>query len=438
MLKVEVVSRELIKPYTSTPLSLRDYRISLIDELAPVMNVPTILYYSDDLRSSSSKCELLKRSLSKVLARFYPFAGRYMKDSFMVDCSDQGAEFVEAMVDVRLDDLVGRGKNLKTELLNYLIPRPIGAGDEATDPLLAVQVSSFACGGWAIGLMTSHRIADMSTTSAFVNEWAIEAKRLVEGSDGDRFPDKSPVWSSASLFPGREMSGFPFGLSREKENVEDHKIVTKVFSFDSRAISRIREKARLDNSGERLPTRVQSVFGVIGKSIIDMNAARFKEFWAIQAVNMRGRTIPPISRNQCGNLYLTTSTQIVAGEAGVELPRIVDLLMQTVKREVEKCKMILSDEGQMLVSNGFHELTKILAKPNIGVLGFSDWCKFPVYEADFGWGKPVWVSCVNVPVANNIYLFSDKFGEGIEAWVNLNSDDMLKFEQDSSIMEYST
>ncbi|WOG93487.1 hypothetical protein DCAR_0312771 [Daucus carota subsp. sativus] len=437
-MKVEVLSRELIKPYTSTPRSLREYSISLIDELAPLVNVPTILYYADDLHSTSSRCEQLKRSLSKVLARFYPFAGRYMKDSFMVDCSDQGAEFVEAMVDVRLDDLVGRGKDLKVEMLNHLIPRAIGASGHVTDPLLAVQVSCFACGGWAIGLMTSHKIADMSTTCTFINEWAIAAKRILEGFTEDNFPIMSPMWNSASFFPGKKMSGLPLGSSTEKENSEDHEIVTKVFSFKNRAISRVREKARLDSSRESLPTRVQSVFGIIGKSIIAINAAYTKEYLVIQPVNMRERTIPPISKNQCGNFYLLSTTQVAAGGAGVELHSIVNLLTQTVKREVEKCKMILSVEGQMSVSDGFHELRRILAKPKVAALDFSDWCKFPFYEADFGSGKPVWVSSVNSSVANNVNLYSDKYGEGIEAWVTLNSSDMLKFEQDSSIMEYST
>ncbi|KAK1383937.1 hypothetical protein POM88_021672 [Heracleum sosnowskyi] len=216
-MKVEVVSREFIKPYHSTPPSLRDYTISLIDELLPAMNLPTILYYVNDNHSSSTRCEHLKRSLSKVLTRFYPYAGRYIKESFMVDCSDQGSEFVEAMVDVSLDDFIGQTKNMKMEHLNCLLPRPIGADDEVTDPLLAVQVSAFACGGWAIGVLASHRIADMSTSSTFINEWAINAKKLLEGFDENH---KYPmIWTSASLFPGKKLSGLPpLGLPRVKEN----------------------------------------------------------------------------------------------------------------------------------------------------------------------------------------------------------------------------
>ncbi|WOG81578.1 hypothetical protein DCAR_0100729 [Daucus carota subsp. sativus] len=249
-MKVEILSTELIKPYTSTPLSLRHYNISLVDELSPAMNVPTILYYpAEENVTTNSICMHLKKSLSMALARFYPLAGRYMKESFMVDCSDQGAEFVQAQVDIRLDQLIGLGKNVQAELLNCLLPRPVGACDEDTDPLVAVQVSAFACGGYAMGILSSHSIADMSTTSSFVMEWAREAKRLLEGLDHDQDHELSvsPSWNSALLFPGCKLPGLPLGFSRDKENVEDHKIVTKIFSFSNSAILKIREKARLDS-----------------------------------------------------------------------------------------------------------------------------------------------------------------------------------------------
>ncbi|KAL8103892.1 hypothetical protein AgCh_028186 [Apium graveolens] len=193
-MKVELLSRELIKPCTSTPPSLRDYPLSLVDELSPTMNTPTILYYPGEVQSSdtkgatsNSRCKHLKESLSNALAKFYPFAGRYMKGSYMIDCSDQGAYFVDAKVDVRLHDLIGKPKNLKVDLLNCLLPSPIGAADEVTDPLLAVQVSTFSCGGYAIAVMTSHRVADMSTTSTFIKDWAIHANILLEGVQEDHF-----------------------------------------------------------------------------------------------------------------------------------------------------------------------------------------------------------------------------------------------------------
>lgn len=90
-MKVEILSRELIKPYTATPSCFRDYKISLLDELSPNMNVPTIFYYlaTDDAIDCTSRYKHLKKSLSKALTVFHPFAGRYSISSHSVDCSDR-------------------------------------------------------------------------------------------------------------------------------------------------------------------------------------------------------------------------------------------------------------------------------------------------------------------------------------------------------------
>ena len=50
----------------------------------------------------------------------------------------------------------------------------------------------------------------------------------------------------------------------------------------------------------------------------------------------------------------------------------------------------------------------------------SSWCRFPLYEADFGCGKPVWVTPVlpsPLGVNNFILLMDAKDGDGIELYV---------------------
>lgn len=435
-MKVEILSRELIKPCTATSPSFPNYSISLIDEVSPNMNVPTIFYYQatdqDDAINTTLRYEHLKKSLPKALTIFYPFAGRYRVESHSVDCSDQGAEFVEAKVDVQLDDLLSQRKNLKIEVLNDLLPCPLGALDEYTDPLFAVQVSAFSCGGFAIGVCSSHRIADMSTTISFVKAWAIAAKQELGHVDDNYLPN-SWNFDSALLFPGQKLPCLPSGLSRDKENIEDHKIVTKMFYFSQSKISSIRERAKVDNSSKILPTRVQSVFGVIGKAIIDVHVANPenpKGYVVIQAVNMRDRTVPPLPKNQFGNLYLIACAQSVAGHEGVGLPCFVDCLSNSVKRAADNCGVLLSveKEGNTLLSKELSELLKIISNPEIYFAGtFSSWCKFPLYEADFGWGKPMWVSAANIPMKNLVVLVDEKSGGGIEAWVSLNESDMQKF-----------
>ena len=75
----------------------------------------------------------------------------------------------------------------------------------------------------------------------------------------------------------------------------------------------------------------------------------------------------------------------------------------------------------------------------VDYLGFSSWCGFGFYEIDFGWGKPIWVSsfAVNAPVFMNlIILMETRLGDGIEAWVTLDQQEMDIMEHDQELMAF--
>ncbi|KAK9113517.1 hypothetical protein Syun_020314 [Stephania yunnanensis] len=52
-----------------------------------------------------------------------------------------------------------------------------------------------------------------------------------------------------------------------------------------------------------------------------------------------------------------------------------------------------------------------------GELGFYDvssWLRFPFYEADFGWGTPVWIGVLNGASKNIIMYLDTKSGVGVD------------------------
>ena len=72
------------------------------------------------------------------------------------------------------------------------------------------------------------------------------------------------------------------------------------------------------------------------------------------------------------------------------------------------------------------------------VLNFTALCGFPLYDVDFGWGKPFLVVWVSLPFKNLITFSDTELGDGIEAWINLNEEDMAKFECDKELLAYAT
>jgi shikimate O-hydroxycinnamoyltransferase len=75
---------------------------------------------------------------------------------------------------------------------------------------------------------------------------------------------------------------------------------------------------------------------------------------------------------------------------------------------------------------------------------FTSWCNFGLYDIDFGWGKPIWVSLVgsnsnSTDVLSNLVLLMDtRSGDGIEAWVLLDKEDMIVLGQDKELLAFAS
>lgn len=429
-MKVHILSKELVKPSTPTPSNLRNYEISFTDELAPTINIPSILYYqSDHSTDGASRCNMLKNSLEQALTPFYPFAGRYDKNNRLIDCNDQGVEFVTAGADCQLTELLGQGKKLETELINQFLPSDVQAADEITDPLLAVQVTVFECGGIALAVCFSHRIGDASTIIALVTGWVAACRGL------DIAP-LSPLFNTASFYPGRNLPRFKLAWTGENGT----KSVTKMFVFNREAISTLRGRAKLDKiTTKRHPSRLQLVNAALLKALIGVDRVKYsysRALFLIQTMNLRENASPTIPKQSFGNLWGLAPTKFIAGETeGKEFKDYADMLTDSVRDAVEEyTKMSLHEEdGHRKVINPFMESNEIIGNSEVNCFLFTSWCRFPYYDADFGWGTPVWVSSASMPLKNVVILMDTKEGDGIEAWVYLEDKDMLIFEQDSDI-----
>ncbi|KAK3034802.1 hypothetical protein RJ639_033707 [Escallonia herrerae] len=431
-MKVQILSKKFVKPSTPTPPSLRNYKISFADELTPTMNVPLILYYpasngNTATTSLVSDSNQLKRSLERILTRFYPLAGRYIKQSRLIDCNDQGVVYLVAKVNVQLHDLLGQ--EVEAGELNQLISCEIGAADEASDPLLVIQVNTFECGGLAVGVCCSHRIGDASTIASFIYGWATVSQ--TNSSDGI-----CPSFDAATFFPGRGLDNLPFNIPRSMKDA-DFKSATKMFAFNKKAISTLRAMCH----GPRVSS-LQLVNAILWKALIGVDHAkhgRSRASFLIQPVNLRGKTNPPLPQHTFGNLWGLATAQVRAGE-NMAFQDFVDLLGGSIRKYVKDCGNVLSKEedGYKIVIDPFMKSNKTMSDSEVNFCSFTSWCKFPFYEADFGLGKPIWSSVVKMPFKNLVILMDDKEGEGIEAWVHLDAADMSLFEEDSGIIAFAT
>lgn len=139
-------------------------------------------------------------------------------------------------------------------------------------------------------------------------------------------------------------------------------------------------------------------------------------------VNLRSRGDPPLSQYQFGNFIRTARVEAEAGDNGVEyLWKLRDA-------------MKAFDAGYLArLKNRGVQMEDMKAQAEViegtmAALFFSSMCRFPFYEADFGWGGPDRVMNGGSPFKNMAYFMDTRSRGGIEILLQLTKPDMDKFE----------
>uniref|UniRef100_A0A7N0UFG2 Uncharacterized protein n=1 Tax=Kalanchoe fedtschenkoi TaxID=63787 RepID=A0A7N0UFG2_KALFE len=327
-MEVQIVTEAWVRPSTPTPPHLQTFSISLIDQLVPnSQHVPAVFYYDhDEARhpSVAQKLQLLKTSLSEILPRFYPLAGR-IKTDLVIDCTDEGVRYREARVNRDLKQFMDGSYDL-SQIMHFHPLKHIFAR-EGTH-VANVQVTEFQCGGLAIGVCICHMIADGVGFSVFMKAWAAAARGCMTGDDVIL-----PNFNSVSVFPAHDTWVSEMSNPTFEGRARNGNYVTRKFTFDSAAITELRELAT-GAGWSRRATRVEAISALLWKCIMD-----------------------------------------------------------------------------------------VISEPESDPMMITSWCKFGLYEADFGWGKPRWIGycTLELPMYINLVVLLDaRDGEGIEAWVTMD------------------
>ena len=424
-MKVEILSKKLIKPATPTLPHLRSLKVSSIDQLQPPIHGAFILYYhASNGNDNGERSKRLEKSLSEILTLYYPIAGRYIKDKQMIDCNDEGVEYIEARVGGLLAQLL-EGE-VKVEVLNYLVPY---AMPSATTPLAFVQVNKFECGGLAISLLISHNIVDGIAACMFLNAWSNACK-----ASGINNEIVRPTFDLASYFPPKDNN---YNLTAMKPKRHGAPIITKRFVINGAAISNLKAITK------HQPSRVVVVTAFLWKILIDVAQASHghsRTSIICHSLSLRGKTALPIPDNSFGNLYMVANARFGGGdgERKVKLNELVGSLNDSIRNTLADCmKPKNGDDLVSMMIDSMREVQEEVERGEVDSYTFSSWCRFPLYEADFGWGKPIWVSSKPKPV-EMVSMNDTKDGDGIEAWVSLNESNMLLFLNHPELKAFSS
>ncbi|XP_038695404.1 stemmadenine O-acetyltransferase-like [Tripterygium wilfordii] len=416
-MKVEIVSRETIKPSSPTPHNLNIHKLSLLDQMMFIEYIPVIYFYPSSGKTTpniqSERLHILKESLSKTLTRYYPFAGR-LRDEHSIECYDQGVEFVEARISCALSDV--QQQQPDSEEFQKLLPIEVGTTSASTSFLLLIQVNFFQCGGMAIAVCLTHKIADGLSFFTFVKTWALIASKSDQ-------PIQVPDFSvGSSLFPPTDSLSFhhiKFPLGN---------CVMRRLIFRPSGVAAL--KTKVASPSVPNPTRAEAITALLWKCAITSarSIRTIRTSIGNRAINLRNVLSPNLPVSATSNFLAYVATHInIEGE--LELQTLIRQLRNVLQEYRRK-------EGESLL--GYKDVEIEGEADDMHFFSCSSLVGMPTFDADFGWGKPIGWTYVRLMFPNTAFIRDTRDGDGVEVLVWLSKEEMVVFERNEELLAFAT
>ncbi|CAL0333250.1 unnamed protein product [Lupinus luteus] len=152
-------------------------------------------------------------------------------------------------------------------------------------------------------------------------------------------------------------------------------------------------------------------------------------------VNLRSLIDPPLPEVTRGNLIVHSLSPSLELKGEVGLHDFAEMARKAVIR-VDK------DYVSKFVVDGIIKVVeemKATKEEGVPVYTFSSLMRVDFYGIDFGWGKPTWVGTVGRRrMKNAVMLFPTRDGKGTEAWITLSKVDMVQFERNPELIQYTS
>lgn len=450
---VTLLGKSLVLP--ATPTKIRRLFLSCLDIFWQDIHYNRrVIFYRPNGQDVSTAIETLKTSLSLVLVHFYPWAGRLAigeDKRLMIDCNDAGVEFLEASIDLPITALEKDDFQMKS-LFEKLCQQVEYKNENLyTSPLLSVQATRFSDGGLSVALAQSHIVADGQSLWHFMRSWgecargealsleplhnremlAVEnpqpekavLKFVIddeEDGDSEEKTMKSTTENGTVTESATVMDKSKNGEMTETENSTEQNqtagnetndatkpepLMQRTFYMSGAAIKRLKREAaettgRMFSSYEILCAHFwQRVTAARQQS------ASERANFAILA-NNRSRLTPPLPAAYFGNAISMT---IVHAEAGIITEESIGATAARIHAAV-----VSLTEGRLRGLMHWLELhdNRLATEFKIdgSFMSVASSPRFPVYEVDFGWGRPAAVRSVKVPGNGEMVVFGGRPG----------------------------
>ncbi|KAJ4837131.1 hypothetical protein Tsubulata_030660 [Turnera subulata] len=428
-LKVNVQKSFMVFPSKET--ARKSMFLSNIDQVLN-FNVETVHFFAANKDYTfQAVAEKIKNALEELLVPYDFMAGRLKLNPethrFEIDCNGAGAGFVVASSECTLEeigDLV-----FPNPAFGQLVAKSIHNLGKDDTLLCILQVTSFKCGGFAMGFSTNHATLDGLSFKTFLDNLAALAadkplaatpcsdRHLLAARAPPQVTFSHPELVKLNTHLGQAEANAPV-FDATQENLD-----FQIFRLTSTDISKLKEKAKAKPearvSGFNVVTahvwRCKALsFGDEGKDIKN-NLDRVSTI--LYAVNIRPRLVPPLPESYVGNAVLTAYASAKCRDLKEEpISRLVEMVAEGSKRMTDEYARSVIDWGE--INKGFPH----------GEFLVSSWWKLGFDEVDYPWGCPKYSCPVVYRRKDIILLFPDMDDKnGVNVLVALPTKEMAKF-----------
>lgn len=426
---------------------------------------------------------LLKRSLSQTLSQFPPLAGRFKTDSngyVYITCNDAGVDFIHAnATSLFIRDILSPIHVPDCVKSFFAFDRTVSY-DGHHKPILAVQVTELADGIF-VGCAMNHAVTDGTSFWNFFNTFA-------ELSKGIKKISKQPDFSRDSVLISQAVLIVPEGGPKVTFN-ENEPLSERIFSFSREAIwklkSRVNNKnhwahnpdinpielmGKLSNDTYQNNNNSRKVTAILenwfknavskpqeNESNVSPTAAgeisSFQSLCSLlwqavtrarklspskmttfrMAVNCRHRLNPKLDPLYFGNAIQSTPTYATAGD-------VLSRDLRWCAEQLNKSVVAHGDETVRSFVKDWEGNPRCFPLGNVDgasmTMGSSP--RFPMYDNDFGWGRPLAVRSGRAnKFDGKISAFPGREGGGsVDLEVLLAPETMAGIESDYEFMQY--
>ncbi|CAN0862724.1 Shikimate O-hydroxycinnamoyltransferase [Linum grandiflorum] len=420
----------LVQPTEETPNGR--LWISDVDHLVVRAHVLTVYFY----RRPTTAADFfdpakLKQGLSKALVPFYPMAGRLGLDQsgrIEINCNSQGVLFVVAESTSVVDDF---GDFVPTLELRQLIPHVDYSAGISSYPLFVAQVTYFKCGGVSLGVGIQHQVSDGFSSLHFINTWSDFCRGLTLNLPPSF--DRTHLRARDPPRPTFQHIEYQPSPAMKTPTFADAPVTCRIFKITEDKINSLKAKSK-QNVGNPNDTVQYSSYEVLAAHIWRcVSKARGlsedQETKLYIATDGRSRLRPRLPAGYFGNVVFTTTPIALVGE-------LLNQPVGLVSGRIHEALTRMDDEYMRSALDYLHVQPDLssLAKgpytfkcPNLSI---TSWARLPVHDADFGWGRPVYMGPAMIPFEGLSFLLPSPTNDGsMSLVISLLGDHMKGFEK---------